>query len=1170
MKPKYLQAALAVICLVLMGAALAGSMSYQYDELGRLVQTTDSLGNVVQYSYDSTGNILQITRSTTTVLSIVNVAPDAAAVGATVIIEGTGFSATASNNQVLFNGVAATVMGATTTQLTVAVPSGATTGPISVTSGGNTVSSPSTFAVVSSTQPTLSSFTPGSAAVGATVTLAGSNFSPVAVNNQITFGGSEVITPQSASTTQLVVTVPATAGSGHISVTTPSGTATSASDFVVQPAATSSCTVSSSVGASARSALNASPATLSIPAGQGGVLLFDAAQGQYLTLDISSMSMASTNVMVTDPRGNVLQCGTITSAPGGLQLPPLSQTGTYAVVVTPSAAGSVSLAVQTPISGQLTLGAAPQTVTFTAPAQRALYSFSGTAGETVNLTASGITLPGGTLTIFTPDGTVLESAPLTAGGSSLLSPALPFTGTYTVLVDPSTLASGALSLQLLSVPPATLSVNGPTTNVALTGATTTATFDASQGQWLTLAAAASATGSSYSATLTVLSPAGVAVGNPVTLSSSTGAASSVSLNTGALLQSGRYSVVVSQPSSGFTGPIALTLSQPINGGTLTTTSPLTLGAGKLAGQGEQMVFNAQAGEQVTLNVTHTDTAGTYNATASILDPSGNILGTVAVNASPTGSAGLSNIAIPISGRYTVLLQQNGASATGSETFSLSGPLDGSLMSINSRLTSSVASLGGTTRIEFDATSGDEITFAVGSHSVSANYAGTLTVVSPSGVQLSLRQLNGTCTVPTGTPASLVACAAVANLGVLKETGRYTVIYVQTQTDGTIPSVGRVEFDLSRVIDLGVQAWSSSQQPVTPQFIGQGWKFEYNAQVGWAFDLSLYPQYVGSVPVTFFLDKFVYATDPQGAGQTVTTYESATDQVAGLHVLPARSAGQYSVHVYQTDSYGIALTGGLPPAYAYIPQIASTAQAVQATIPGSSYVGTAGPTAASAFMTLQGRKGQQISWSLLEASGPSQQGDMYIFGPDGAALPGLAGLYFPQTCQSSSNGICLEYKYQSVSYQLVLPEDGAYSIWLVPRIPLSQSVGSNGIFFTLTLNNVNVNSSTTLSIYPSTAAVSQSVVISATIAGNIPSGTVVFMDGGVQIGSASLNSTGTATISTSFSSPGIHQITANYSGDANNQPSQAAAQSLNVMSTASYQSYIAAVMATIQALLLSDD
>jgi uncharacterized protein (TIGR03437 family) len=77
--------------------------------------------------------------------------------------------------------------------------------------------------------PTLSSFTPASAAVGATVTLTGTNFTAA---SKVTFNGlSAKFTVN--SDTQISATVPSGATSGKISVTTPAGTATSATSFTV-------------------------------------------------------------------------------------------------------------------------------------------------------------------------------------------------------------------------------------------------------------------------------------------------------------------------------------------------------------------------------------------------------------------------------------------------------------------------------------------------------------------------------------------------------------------------------------------------------------------------------------------------------------------------------------------------------------------------------------------------------------------------------------------------------------------------------------------------------------------------------------------------------------------------------------------------------------------------
>ena len=128
------------------------SFRYFYDELGQLTKVVDSTGVVIEYVYDSVGNLLEIERSvlsSPTALAIFNVIPRQGPEGTQVTIQGQGFSATPSQNTVLFNGTAATVSSATATQLVVTVPAGATTGPISVTVGGVTVQG-GTFTVLPS------------------------------------------------------------------------------------------------------------------------------------------------------------------------------------------------------------------------------------------------------------------------------------------------------------------------------------------------------------------------------------------------------------------------------------------------------------------------------------------------------------------------------------------------------------------------------------------------------------------------------------------------------------------------------------------------------------------------------------------------------------------------------------------------------------------------------------------------------------------------------------------------------------------------------------------------------------------------------------------------------------------------------------------------------------
>jgi hypothetical protein len=78
---------------------------------------------------------------------ITSFSPTKGNIGSTVIILGTNFSATATNNFVYFGDVKANVLSATSTSVTVAVPTGASYKPISVTVSGLTAYSTIPFTV---------------------------------------------------------------------------------------------------------------------------------------------------------------------------------------------------------------------------------------------------------------------------------------------------------------------------------------------------------------------------------------------------------------------------------------------------------------------------------------------------------------------------------------------------------------------------------------------------------------------------------------------------------------------------------------------------------------------------------------------------------------------------------------------------------------------------------------------------------------------------------------------------------------------------------------------------------------------------------------------------------------------------------------------------------------
>ncbi len=156
--------------------------------------------------------------------TITSFTPTSGPVGtAPVTITGTDF--TSGSLSVKFNGTSAlTKTFVNSTTVTAKVPSGATTGPISVTVTGGTATSVANFYL----PPTVGTVTNG--AVGAVVTIPGTNFTGATV---VAFNGTSASNFTVVSNTSITATVPEYATTGKISVTTPGGTATSSGNFAV-------------------------------------------------------------------------------------------------------------------------------------------------------------------------------------------------------------------------------------------------------------------------------------------------------------------------------------------------------------------------------------------------------------------------------------------------------------------------------------------------------------------------------------------------------------------------------------------------------------------------------------------------------------------------------------------------------------------------------------------------------------------------------------------------------------------------------------------------------------------------------------------------------------------------------------------------------------------------
>jgi YD repeat-containing protein len=424
-----------------------------YDELGRLIGAIDASGNAAVYSYDAVGNILSITRYASTQVSLFSFSPKQGPVGTSVTLYGTGFSATASQNTVQFNGVGATVVSASTTQLVVTVPSIATSGAISVTSPSGSATSFSSFTVTSSSGiPTINSFTPQIAASGTAVTVTGANFDPVPQNDRVRVNATPAALPTNVSATSFQIAVPSQTASGHVAVATPAGIATSSGDLYIPP----SGYLASQVTFTARATIG-STTTVSVGTSNTiGLLIFDGVAGHSISFSTSSPAFnGNCSLQLYKPDnsawGNSGSCSVATF----FDSRKLPLTGTYAIVVAPLPGVTGNVAITILDSTDFTTSVVPNgpsvALNIGSAGQNGRATFSATAGQQATVQFTSNTLGSVTASLLNPDGTTLTSLTSSSASFSLPTVMLPSNGQYTILVDAPSTNTGSISVALTLV-----------------------------------------------------------------------------------------------------------------------------------------------------------------------------------------------------------------------------------------------------------------------------------------------------------------------------------------------------------------------------------------------------------------------------------------------------------------------------------------------------------------------------------------------------------------------------------------------------------------------------------------------------------------------------------------------------------------------------------------------
>jgi YD repeat-containing protein len=545
-------------------------------------------------------------------------APTIGTPGTAVTVNGTNFEPHPTDNRLLFNLMQAPITTATTTVLSPTVPSGGTSGRLTVSTPNGQARSTADFFIPPPLYTTAQVVFTGRLVLGgATLTPSFATGGKIALvvfdgtsGQQVSLG----IAGGVVSTTTTIYNPNGTVlgsvgtdfngGSMHVSSLPVTGTYT----IMVLPGPNTGnapLTLSQDLNVGPIQISGASVNVTTTRQGQRARLTFSGTTGQRLTIGTVNATRQATYA-VLNPDGSQLVSQVLSS--GSLTGPPLPTTGTYTILIDPDHGipMSVTVALSSDVNGPIVIGGAAVPVTIVEPWQRARLTFDATAGQRLDLGVTGSTLPTWRTTFLAPDGTTTIMSQLGGNGNAALhTPPLTQTGTHTLLLEPLDPSTGTLTYTLSAEVSGTITPGGAAVPLSLArvGQRARLTFSGTLNQRVSLSGTGVTTplatvsllradGSGFATFFSVFSGQ-TGFGGPVTLPASE-----------------TYGILV-DPSS--PGDLTLTLYDvpPDMTGSITiNASPQTV---TLTGPGQQafLTFPGTVGLSVTIQGTNS-TVGCFN------------------------------------------------------------------------------------------------------------------------------------------------------------------------------------------------------------------------------------------------------------------------------------------------------------------------------------------------------------------------------------------------------------------------------------------------------------------------------------------------------------------------------------------------------------------------------
>ena len=559
-------------------------------------------------------------------------------------------------------------------------------------------------------------FTPGSGPVGASVTIFGTGFSTTPSQNTVSFNG-VAASVTSATFSKIITSVPATATTGPISVTTPGGSAVTTNSFVVNE--------------SAAPTITSFTPTIGTPG--------------------TAVTVTGTNFETTGSRNRlkfnttVAASGTATATTIDTNVPMATTSGRIKIETTAGSATStadffIPPSPYTPadvlVTDRMTLGES-RTVAMTTANKIALVVFDAVEGQRATVKINSSTINSGTITIFNPKGTVLTWGSFNSNGTGwYLEPALlSTTGTYTIMIDPASTNTGTVNFTLhnASDQTGTIAIGDPTTpfTISIPGQNLSLKFNGTAGQRVSVGmSSVTIPGSvSNSAATSITTKGGQVVLAPHNFNESGGGTITATLPVTA-----EYKLIV-DPKSANTGNVSITLSEEL-------TATLTIGGAAPTftfrhGQNGKFTFSGTAAQRVSVGLSGVTIAMGHCCdigNVSLLNPDGSTL--LAPLAFRTVGQGTASVVLPTSGTFSIAIDPFLAHQ-GDATLTLSEDHSGTIV-INGPTVTKTFNPGQNALFTFDGVAGQRVSVGLSGVTIAMGHCcdiGSMSILNPDGSTL---------------------------------------------------------------------------------------------------------------------------------------------------------------------------------------------------------------------------------------------------------------------------------------------------------------------------------------------------------------------------------------------------------------------------------------------------